>query len=144
MSRTLVELSDRWDLQDIMTRYATCIDSRDFDGLDRVFTPDAQLSFAASGGPDSDYPTIRAWLAEVLPIFAATQHLMGNLEVTLSGDTATGRCMCFNPMALKPVEEKDQQVFFYGLWYVLEFVRTDDGWRIARLTQQQAFHHNLP
>lgn len=144
MSRTLVEMSDRWDLQDLMTRYATCIDSRDFEGLDRVFTPDARVSYAASGGPEDDYPTIRAWLAETLPIFWATQHLMANLAVTLDGDSATGRCMCFNPMALGPVEDKDQQVFFYGLWYLLEFVRTGDGWRIARLDQQQAFHHNLP
>ena len=151
MTRTLVELSDRWDLQDLMTRYATCIDSRDFNGLDRVFTPDARVSFEASGGPADVYPAVREWLAEMLPIFAATQHLMGNLEVSFErsetgGDAtrATGRCMCFNPMALKPVEEKDQQVFFYGLWYVLEFVRTEQGWRIARLTQQQAYHHNLP
>lgn len=144
MSRTLVELSDRWDLQDLVTRYATCIDSRDFDGLDTVFTPDARVSYAASGGPEDDYPAVRAWLAEMLPIFAATQHLMGNLEVRLDGDSATGRCMCFNPMALKPVEEKDQQVFFYGLWYLLDFVRSGDGWRISRLSQQQAFHHNLP
>ena len=127
-----------------MTRYATCIDSRDFDGLDRVFTPDARVSFVASGGPEDAYPVVREWLGEMLPIFAATQHLMGNLAVELSGDTATGRCMCFNPMALKPVEEKDQQVFFYGLWYVLDFVRMGDGWRISRLSQQQAFHHNLP
>ncbi|MGN0102395.1 nuclear transport factor 2 family protein [Dietzia sp. CH92] len=144
MSRTLVELSDRWDLQDLMTRYATCIDARDFDGLDGVFTPDARVSFVASGGPEDAYPAIRAWLAETLPIFAATQHLMGNLAVELAGDTARGRCMCFNPMALKPVEAKDQKVFFYGLWYVLEFVRTGEGWRIASLTQEQAYHHNLP
>ncbi|MBB1030269.1 nuclear transport factor 2 family protein [Dietzia sp. SLG310A2-38A2] len=144
MSRTLVELSDRWDLQDLVTRYATCIDARDFDGLDRVFTPDARVSYEASGGPADHYPAVRAWLAEMLPIFASTQHLMGNLAVTLDGDTATGRCMCFNPMALGPVEEKDQQVFFYGLWYVLGFVRTAEGWRIDRLAQEQAFHHNVP
>ncbi|AVZ41379.1 MULTISPECIES: nuclear transport factor 2 family protein [unclassified Dietzia] len=144
MSRTLVELSDRWDLQDLVTRYATCIDARDFEGLDMVFTPDARVSYEASGGPADDYPAVRTWLAEMLPIFASTQHLMGNLAVTLDGDTATGRCMCFNPMALKPVEEKDQQVFFYGLWYVLGFVRTDEGWRIDSLAQEQAFHHNLP
>lgn len=124
--------------------YATCIDARDFDSLDSVFTPDARVSFEASGGPDADYPTIRAWLAEMLPIFASTQHFMSNLAVSLDVDTASGRCMCFNPMALKPISEKDQQVFFYGLWYVLEFVRTADGWKIARLTQEQAFHHNLP
>ncbi|GLB63384.1 hypothetical protein NCCP2495_12620 [Dietzia sp. NCCP-2495] len=140
MSRTLVELSDRWDLQDLMTRYATCIDSRDFDGLDRVFTPDARVSFVASGGPDDAYPAIRAWLAEMLPIFAATQHLMGNLAVRLDGDAATGRCMCFNPMALDPVTEKEQRMLFYGLWYRLGFVRTADGWRIRELSQEQAFH----
>src|SRR5699024_3305108 len=83
------------------------------------------------GGPDDTYPAVRAWLAEMLPVFAATQHLMGNLAVALDGDTASGRCMCFNPMALRPTTEKDQQVFFYGLWYVLEFVRTADGWRIT-------------
>ena len=52
--------------------------------------------------------------------------------------------MCFNPMALKPTTEKDQQVFFYGLWYDLRFVRVEDGWRISSLTQEQAYHHNLP
>ena len=144
MSRTLVELSDRWDLQDLMTRYATCIDSKDFVGLDEVFTPDARVSFEAAGGPADTYPVVREWLAEMLPIFAATQHLMGNLAVRLDGDVATGRCMCFNPMALKPTTEKDQQVFFYGLWYQLEFVRTAEGWRIDALTQEQAYHHNLP
>lgn len=144
MSRTLVELSDRWDLQDLMTAYATCIDARDFDGLDRVFAPDARVSFAASGGPDDDYAVIREWLAETLPIFTATQHLMGNLAVVLDGDTATGRCMCFNPMALGPADEKDQQVMFYGLWYSLEFTRTVEGWRISRLVQEKAYHHNLP
>lgn len=127
-----------------MTRYATCIDSRDFDGLDEVFTPDARVSFEAAGGPADTYPVVREWLAEMLPIFAATQHLMGNLAVRLDGDVASGRCMCFNPMALKPTSEKDQQVLFYGLWYDLAFERTSAGWRISRLTQEQAFHHNVP
>lgn len=144
MSRTLVELSDRMEIQDLVTRYATCIDARDFTGLDEVFTPDAHASYEASGGPAGEYPEIRAWLAKTLPIFASTQHLMGNLAVTLDGDAASGRCMCFNPMALEPVTEKDQRVFFYGLWYSLDFVRSSDGWRIARLEQEQAFHHNVP
>jgi len=148
MTRTQAELSDRWELQDLVTRYATCIDSKDFAGLDQVFTPHAHVSFEASGGPAGDYPTIRAWLAETLPVFAATQHLMGNVDVHLDHatgpDRATGRCMCFNPMALKPTSEKDQQVMFYGLWYDLKFERTAAGWRITRLTQEQAFHHNVP
>lgn len=148
MTRTQAELTDRWDLQDLVIRYATCIDAKDVDGLDEVFTPNAHLSFEASGGPAGDYPTIRAWLAETLPLFAATQHLMANLAVRLDHatgpDDATGRCMCFNPMALEPTSEKDQRVMFYGLWYDLRFERTPAGWRISRLEQEQAFHHNLP
>ena len=144
MTRTLQELSDRLDLQDLMTRYATCIDRRDIAGLDEVFTADAHISFVASGGPADSYPEVAAWLAETLPIFASSQHLMANPEIVLDGDSASGRCMCFNPMAFEPTTEHDQKVMFYGLWYVLDFVRTDAGWRIARLEQEQAYHHNVP
>ena len=128
MTRTLQELSDRLDLSDLMTRYATCVDARELAGLDEVFTPDARVSFAAAGGPEGDYPTIRQWLSTTLPIFAATQHLMSNLEAHIDGDTARGRCMCFNPMAFDPHSAPEQRVMFYGLWYRLEFMRTEDGW----------------
>jgi len=37
----LQEMSDRLEIQALLARYAHAIDTRDWDGLDDVFTPDA-------------------------------------------------------------------------------------------------------
>lgn len=125
---SLPEISDRLEIQQLLVDYATAIDQRRFDDLDRIFTPDAYIDYRAMGGVDGPYPQVKAWLAEVLPNFPAYYHLVGNIDIRLSGDTATGRAMCFNPMQLSP----DGQVLFCALWYDDEFVRTAQGWRLTR------------
>lgn len=141
MTKSLQELSDRVDLSDLVTRYATCVDHRDFAGLDEVFSPDAHVDYSASGGADGPWPEVRTWLSEVLPLFASTQHLVSNLAVRLDGDQATGRCMCLNPMRVD--SDTGTQVLFYGLWYSLAFARSGDTWRITSLTQERAFDRTL-
>ena len=156
--RSLAEISDRLDIQQLLVDYATAIDHRRFDDLDRIFTPDAYIDYRAMGGIDGDFPTVKAWLAEVLPNFPAYCHLIGNFDITLHGDTATARTMCLNPMQLsgsgdqgprgqersdsgdqgpRGQERSDSgdqggQVLFCALWYDDELVRTADGWRLTR------------
>ena len=125
---SLPEISDRLEIQQLLVDYASAIDERRFDDLDHVFTPDAYIDYRAMGGIDGHYPKVKAWLAEVLPNFGAYYHLVGNFDLRLSGDTASGRTMCFNPMQLSA----DGQVLFCALWYVDEFTRTSQGWRITR------------
>jgi hypothetical protein len=62
-----IALADRVAMDDLLTRYATAIDSRDWDLLDTVFTDDAQLDYRSAGGIEGSYPEVRRWLAEVLP-----------------------------------------------------------------------------
>ena len=97
---SLAEISDRLEIQQLLVDYASAIDQRRFDDLDRIFTPDAYIDYRAMGGIDGDYPRVKAWLAEVLPNFPAYYHLVGNFDIRLAGDTATGRTACFNPMKL--------------------------------------------
>jgi len=125
---SVAEISDRLEIQQLLVDYATAIDRRRFDDLDRVFTPDAYIDYRAMGGVDGVFPEVKNWLAEVLPHFPAFAHLIGNIDLRLAGDTATGRTMCFNPMKLGG----DGQVLFCALWYDDEFVRTEEGWRITR------------
>ena len=120
--------SDRLEIQQLLVDYASAIDQRRFDDLDRVFTPDAYIDYRAMGGIDGHYPQVKAWLAEVLPNFGAYYHLVGNFDLRLAGDTASGRTMCFNPMQLGD----DGRVLFCALWYDDDFVRTSEGWRITR------------
>ena len=137
----LAEISDRMAIQQLLVDYATAIDQRRFDDLDRIFTPDAYIDYRAMGGIDGRFPDVKAWLAGVLPNFPAYYHLLGNVDIRLSGDTATGRTMCFNPMKLndgpRGQERSDSgdqrgQILFCMLWYDDEFVRTAEGWRMTR------------
>ena len=60
-----------------------------------------------------------------------TQHMNANIQLRRDGDRATGRLMCYNPQEFT-TEQGKIDVFVCGLWYVDEYVRTPDGWRIRR------------
>lgn len=135
---SLEEISDRLEIQDLLMAYSTAIDTRRFDDLDQVFTPDAYIDYRAMGGVDGNYPEVKAWLAQVLPNFPAYAHMLGNVDVRVTGDTATARTLCFNPMVL-PGDAEQPQVLFCGLWYADEFVRTADGWRMTRRVEEKCF-----
>ena len=125
---SVAEISDRLEIQQLLVDYASAIDQRRFDDLDRIFTPDAYIDYRAMGGIDGPYPTVKAWLAEVLPNFPAYYHMLGNFDIRLAGDTASGRTMCFNPMKLSDYG----QILFCALWYDDDFIRTAEGWRMTR------------
>jgi hypothetical protein len=140
---TVEELSDRLEIQDLITAYSYAIDFHRFDDLDLIFTPDATLDFTATGGVTGPLPEIKEWLASVLVNFAGHQHLVATSQVSLDGDTATARTLCHNPMYL-PEKDGVQQVLFVGLWYVDAFARTADGWRITQRVQEKGYMHGLP
>jgi 3-phenylpropionate/cinnamic acid dioxygenase small subunit len=128
---TLEELFDRLEIDELLTRYATAIDSKNFDLLDTVFTPDAHIDYTTAGGVAGDFPTVKAWLADVLPYFAQYQHVVGNRDVTLDGDTASSISKFFNPMVME-----NGDTFFCGGEYRDQLVRTADGWRIKDRFEQ--------
>ncbi|MBP1820532.1 nuclear transport factor 2 family protein [Mycobacterium sp. OAE908] len=134
---SLEEISDRFEIQQLLIDYSTAIDSRRFDDLDRVFTADAYIDYRAMGGIDGRFPDVKAWLADTLPkIFRSHAHMLGNFDVRISGDTASSRTFCFNPMVF---EGDTNQVMFCGLWYVDEFARTPEGWRMTRRVEEKCF-----
>jgi hypothetical protein len=130
------EISDRFEIQQLLIDYSTAIDKRQFDDLDRVFTPDAYIDYRAMGGIDGRYPEVKAWLAQVLPNFPAYAHMVGNFDVRIDGDTASSRTFCFNPMVLGG---EQNQILYCGLWYEDEFIRTPDGWRMSRRVEAKCF-----
>jgi hypothetical protein len=130
------EISDRFEIQQLLIDYSTAIDQRRFDDLDRVFTPDAYVDYRAMGGIDGRYPEVKVWLAQVLPNFPAYAHMLGNFDVRIDGDSASSRTICFNPMVLGG---DTGQILFCGLWYDDEFVRTPDGWRMSRRVETKCF-----
>ncbi|MCX8070957.1 MAG: nuclear transport factor 2 family protein [Candidatus Binatia bacterium] len=137
------QLADRLEIQDLLTRYATALDTRDWDLFTRCFTPDATIDYTAVGGIKGSLPVVRAWLAEVFARFAMTQHMVSNFDVRIDGDTAECRSCLFNPMGITD-EDGNLVVFFEGGYYHDRLVRTAEGWRIRERVEQPTFstrHH---
>lgn len=143
MMSNLQALADHLELQQLVTRYANAIDTRDWSRLDSVFTPDAHIDYRAMGGIEGDYPTIRAWLAEALAPFPHYLHFVGNFDFRIEGDTASGRVACINPMAVRDGDGTVDVMTLY-LWYIDRYVRTPQGWRISHRSEEQCCAHNVP
>ena len=120
------ELSDRFEIQDLVFHYAHLIDTKQIDRLrEDIFTADVHIDSLTS------------------ELFPNSQHLNANVQVQLQGDTATGRVMCFNPMEMQ-ISEGKTHTFFLGLWYVDEYRRTEKGWRICRREEVKSWVFNTP
>ena len=143
MALSLQEISDRFEIQDLIVDYADAIDQCDIDRLDDIFTADAFIDYSAMGGEVGDLEKIKAFLKAALPIFKNTQHLISNYQIKVDGDKATGKIMCFNPMELDDVNSGNP-VMFLGLWYIDEYVRSADGWRIKSRVEEKSYQFNTP
>ena len=78
----LQELSDRAEITDVLVRYTRAIDTGEWDRLDTVFTPDAQIDYTESGGIAAGFAEVKPWLAEVLPaFFPKRMHTLGQVEI---------------------------------------------------------------
>ena len=135
-------LSDRFEIQDLLVSYCHAIDSQNFDALDHIFTDDAFIDYTAVGGAKGNLKEIKAYLSKALSKFSGMQHMLGLPQITIKGDRASGRTICFNPMVLD--REGQPHVFFVGIWYVDELVRTEAGWRIKHRKEEFSYFHNFP
>jgi 3-phenylpropionate/cinnamic acid dioxygenase small subunit len=136
------EVSDRIEIDDLLTRYATAVDTRDWTLYESCFTTDAVIDYTASGGIKGALADVRRWLSEVMPVFAVTQHLVTNRSVALDGHTASSRSYFFNPLGL-PDGRGGMTMYFDGGFYNDKLVRTEHGWRIAERVEEAAYSTRL-
>ncbi len=142
----LQEISDRLEIEAVLHRYTRAIDSGEWDLLDRVFTPDAPIDYTATGGIADVYPTVKAWLAENLPMFPRRQHVLGQIVTDLApdgdGDRAEVTAYFLNPMVL-PQADGSELLWEFGGFYRHSMVRTPDGWRSARLFEELSWKRGI-
>ena len=131
----LDQISDRLEIEALLVRYTRAIDTGAWDRLDEVFTPDAEIDYTATGGIAASYPEIKAWLAEMLPIFPRRMHSLAQVESQVDGDTATVAAYFHNPMIL-PGRDGGETIVEFGGIYHHDLVRTPEGWRSRRLLEE--------
>jgi len=137
-------LADRMAIEDLVAAYADAVDRRRWDDLDRLFSPDALIDYAATGSIRGTVAELKSHLQAVLPMMLSYQHLMGRTILSLHGDEAEGTTICFNPMVLDTGTDRGPTVFFCGLWYHDRFVRSAGSWLISARTQELSYFHNFP
>jgi hypothetical protein len=139
MAMTLQEISDRFEIMDLLTKYAAAIDQKDIDALDRIFSEEARIDFSRAGGPYADLQTIKKFLRENLGDLPR-QHLISNFQIEIHGDHAKVRSLCHNPLELPP---DGKEIMLWGFWYNDKCIRTSKGWRIQEKVTEPCYHWKL-
>ena len=128
---------DRDELVELMGRYATMADTRDWDEMPRsVLCEEVAVDFSSLGTPAATL-TREEWCRGSRQVFAgwtATHHSITNHRIVVDGDRATIRAHVRAEHWAPP----DVAAGGPGCWLVVGFyddvaVRTPDGWRLGSL-----------
>jgi SnoaL-like protein len=145
----LQELGDRADIEATLVRYTRAIDTGEWDALDTVFTPDAQIDYTSTGGIAGAFAEVKPWLAEMLPLFPRRMHTLGQVSISFGDEAggsppkaATVAAYFHNPMGMPQEDGPDHLVEFGGIYHH-DFVRTPQGWRSRRLVEQLVWKRGM-
>jgi 3-phenylpropionate/cinnamic acid dioxygenase small subunit len=123
----MTERDDRQEISDLLVRYATGIDRRDWPLFRTVFTEGCELDYGEIGvwkGVDA----VTDFMEQAHAMAGHTMHRLTNQVITIEGDKATTRTYIDGVIMLSDNQAGVNALGFYDD----EVVRTADGWRIAR------------
>ena len=155
MDSTAAELAqlayDRTEIADTVYRYAFGLDHGDPDSLASALTEDCVLDFTAAGRKlGIDFPVLtgrKAVLQTLLPMIGPldTSHTPNNLQVEVSGDTATlhGYMMSQHFMPGQGPRQGSEYALLMNR-YEGELVRDGMKWRFRRLLIDNAWAEGDP
>jgi 3-phenylpropionate/cinnamic acid dioxygenase small subunit len=131
----LQELWDHAQIMDLMHRYATAVDSKDWTTLRSLFTDkvgaemvglEAQLGIPADTTADRWIDVISRGLSR----YSVTQHSMSNHRIELRGDRAL--CTTYVVARHHLKDDDGPSIYSVGGYYSNEMVRTPAGWKISK------------
>ncbi|HEY4282622.1 MAG TPA: nuclear transport factor 2 family protein, partial [Chthoniobacterales bacterium] len=148
MDPDLAQLAnDRYEIADALHRYAFGLDHNHADSLASVLTEDCQFDFRPAGkklGLDFPFLTGRgAILEKVLPLIGplVTSHTASNIQVEVSGDTAT---LSAYVMSQHFASRRGAEFALLMNRYDCELVRDAAKWRFKRITIDNAWSQGDP
>jgi 3-phenylpropionate/cinnamic acid dioxygenase small subunit len=123
----VTDREDRQDIGELLVRYATGIDRRDWALFRTVFTDDCELDYGGIGrwvGVDA----VVDFMEQSHAMAGLTMHRMSNQVITVDGDRAEARCYVDGLIMSGDNKSGVNAIGFYDD----DIVRTGDRWRIAR------------
>jgi uncharacterized protein (TIGR02246 family) len=130
--------ADRLELQDLVQRYAACVDDRDLDAAAALFALDAVL--VPAHGPEAvGRSAIRAALGRLDRLAVTAHELVGQVVDRTGPHAATGRVTC---IAHHVSQERDDHV--WHLVYRDTYRRINGRWLFARRVLDLRFTEERP
>jgi hypothetical protein len=91
----LDELLDYHAISEVMYRYATGIDTLDYDLLDDVFGTDGIVDFGTFEGPTGPWSEVKSWARDSLAPVPLRKHYITNLVVEVADDGASASSVAY-------------------------------------------------
>ena len=138
---SLEELSDQREIEALMHRYATGIDTADYDLVGSIFAPGGTIDYQSIGGPAGAWePDLKEWSRASLSAFPVRQHYITNTEVTYAPDRDAASSVSYWRSVMGFARSDGSlHLFESGGRYLDDLVRTGDGWRITRRVTAQVW-----
>ena len=123
------------EIQQKIFFYGWCIDQRDFDALDELFSSDAIVHYDVPDGTRAPWKEMKSWLPKGLEIFRVTQHNMSNpmVEIDLEGGQARSRTYG-HLIHVQENADTSTSVMRHHSIYHDEWLKLDGDWRISART----------
>lgn len=121
-------LEDRWAITEQMYRYARATDWLQTDDHRQVFADECVFASPHSGdmhGVDA----VVDWMNRALAPFEATQHLIGNISITFTGD-AEATAVSYVRAWHRPRDHDRPDMVLWGEYHD-RWCKVDEVWRIA-------------
>ncbi len=122
---------DRQDIADVLVRYATGIDRRDWALLRSCFTEDCDADYGVIGAWDSA-DAITTWMRETHEPCGHTMHRITNVVVAPASDGDAEHATARAYVEAVILDGENRFATRASGYYDDELVRTADSWKIAR------------
>ncbi len=127
--------ADEKAIIDLTIAYTWALDTKQFDELRDIFAAEAtaMLHHVECNGVEAIIDRIAGSITRL----DATQHLVGNQQVCVDGDTATCRTQLQSQHVKRGTDGGDN--FIIGGFYADHLRKTADGWRITHRLMEETW-----
>jgi hypothetical protein len=129
-------LADRAAISDVLHRYATGLDMRDWALYRSIFTDEVDIDLSSTGpGQPAERLPADELVERARVLFAgfdATQHLSANHVHDIRGDEAT--CTSYMRAEHFVITSEGENYYTMGGYYTNQLVRTAAGWKLRGVT----------
>ena len=137
---TIRALQDRTDIEEVLYKYSSAVDSFDKAGVRGCLADDIHATYG-NGEPVTDADTLADWIADATATCIWQHHLLNVYHVRIDGDQADTVSYLTSHQVF---EEDPKAAIVLVARYHDVLRRTADGWRISERTMELLWGESKP